>query len=137
MVTSPQEYLSGKRREVTLPSTLPNGEHPVFIIRKPPTKVMIRLLSLLEVSLDVNRNPELLEKDINEAMNTPQAAEKIVRFLDLLLPACVVEPKITNDPNETDGIYIDDVDMEDQLALLEAILDLAGLSKKAEEERNL
>jgi len=137
MVTKAEEYLAGKHKKVKLPSILPNGKHPVFIIRKPPMRVIIELLRILDVSLDVDKNPEVLERGFMEAWNSMDVKEKIAGFIDLLLPACVVEPRITLDPNEKDAIYIDDLDMEDQFKLLEEIWDFAGLSKEAEKQRNL
>ena len=137
MVTTPKEYLAGKYREVVLPSTLPNGEHPVFLIRKPPTRVLIEVLSLLDVNLTPETKPEELEKNFTERIVNTDIKEKLPKLLELLIPACVVEPKISLDPNEEDAIYIDDLDFEDQFKLLDEIWNFAGLSKKAEEQRNL
>jgi len=137
VVTSPEEYKKGRWKEVTLPSTLPNGEHPVFRIRKLPARLSIELVRMLGLSLSPDMDPEAFEKLVSEEIRKPRNVDKLTEFIEKVLVACVVEPRITTDPNEKGAIYIDDLDPEDQVALIEAIWEYAGLTKEGSEERNL
>ena len=137
MPTSVEEYRRARYRDVTLPSTLPSGEHPVFKIRKPPVEVLLEVMRELEIQISPEENPEAFEKTVEERLKDTDMTSLLQVLIKKLLPACVVEPRVTLDPNEKDALWIGDIDYEDQIALFEAIWDFAGLGKKAEEARNL
>ena len=135
--TSAAEYKKARYKAVELPSLLTDGSHPVFIIRKPPPKIYVKLLEMFNVQVTIDSDPEEIERALTGQAMREDIKAKLPQFLEILLPACVVEPRVTTDPNDKEALHIDDIDSKDQFALLEAILDFAGLSERAEEERNL
>lgn len=137
MPTSVEEYRKGKQKVIELPSLLADGTHPKFIIRKPPTKTMLRLLDLLGIKITGDMDPEELEKTVEEAVKGEDLKVKVAEYLATLLPACVVEPKITLDPTEEGALCLDDLEYQDQFALLDAVWEFAGLTEEASKERNL
>jgi len=128
--TKIEEYRKGKIKAVKLPSKLASGEHPIFIIRKPPTRVLIKFFQIFGL------NPATVtEKDMEELVKTKEYQYKIMSFLDELLPVAVVEPRITVDPRESNALHIDELEPEDQIFLANAIFEHAGITAKAMERR--
>ena len=130
--TTAEEYLAGKIKKVTLPSTTASGEHPVFIIRKIPPKAALELASLLELPEDADL------ENINEALSSINIREKLPELIDITIPACVVKPKIKKEKKNEECpkcLCIDDLEIEDLVALFEEILEFNGLTAKGIKKR--
>lgn len=130
--TTAEEYLAGKVKKVALPSTTASGKHPVFIIRKIPPKTALELTSLLELPEDADL------ENINEALSMANVKEKLPKLIDIIIPACVVKPKIKKEKKHEECIKclsIDDLEIEDLVALFEEILEFNGLTAKGIKER--
>jgi len=74
-------------------------------------------------------------EEIEQQTKTLKPAD-IDKLIPLLLPACIVKPKVTLSGGK-DSLAIDDITWEDQLKLLEEIFEFSGLTREAERSRNL
>jgi len=139
LATSVKQYRKGKYKTVELPSTLEDGSHPVFVIRKPPITAMVKIMDVLGLKIPSEVSPEDLEKTIEErrkALAKRLSTKDFVKVMEILLPACVVEPKISLEASD-DALAVDELEFEDQIQLLDAVWKFSGLSKESEETRNL
>jgi len=136
LVTTSKQYRAGKTKEVELPSVLEDGGHPVFVIRKVPTKILIKLLSALDVKITPDVEAAQLEGQVKEKLKDVDLGKLTADFLAEIIPVCVVEPKISLDENDKDAIFIDDLDPEDGLALFDEIFKFQGLTEEAAKERS-
>ncbi|RLE64028.1 MAG: hypothetical protein DRJ47_08690 [Thermoprotei archaeon] len=130
--TTAEEYLAGKIEKVVLPSTTASGKHPVFIIRKIPPKAALELASLLELPEDVDL------ENINEALSSIDVKEKLPELIDIIIPACVVKPRIKKEKKNEECpkcLCIDDLEIEDLVALFEEILEFNGLTAQGIKKR--
>lgn len=137
MTTTAKQYLSNKRKDIELPSVLPDGSHPVFTIRKVPVNTAMKIMQVLEV--DIEEDELVLEKLAEELSNRfkgYEAADKIAEVLDIVLPVCVVNPKIvlTEDELTGDELLLEDIDAEDQMFLYQAINNFGGIGEQKVEE---
>jgi len=114
------EYKSKAIKEVPLPSGF------VFKIRRIPPRLIPGLTDIGEY-----KNPkEMTMAERREAMS------KLMEHMMVVIPACVVEPKIvTGDSVPEDAIHFDDLAFDDLFALYTAIIDHTGLTAKAAEKR--
>ena len=130
--TTAEEYLAGKIKKVTLPSVTATGKHPIFVIRKIPPKAALELAGLLELPEDADL------ENINEALSTINVREKLPELIDIVIPACVVKPKIKKEKKNEECpkcLCIDDLEIEDLVALFEEILEFNGLTAKGIKKR--
>jgi len=130
--TTAEEYLAGKIKKVTLPSVTATGKHPVFVIRKIPPKAALELADLLELPEDVDL------ENINEALSSIDVKEKLPELIDTIIPACVVKPRIKKEKKNEECpkcLCIDDLEIEDLVALFEEILEFNGLTAKGIKKR--
>ncbi len=117
-VTTVKEYVAKQRKKVELPSGF------VFEIRKMSPLTFTKMFELIGVS-SVD-NEEETERKIQEGLQG---------ILELVIPVCVVKPKIVIGDAGEDELSLDDLDMDDFLALLEEITDFSGLDKESVEGR--
>jgi len=132
--TEAKAYSSGKTKAVTLPSILPDGTHPVFIIRKMPPRTAIKLLGVLKINVDIDLEAKP-EKALKRAMKDLDA-QKLLEVVNIVIPDCVVEPRIVPGKAEgTDELSIDDIELDDLFHLFDKIWEWSGLTEKAAKER--
>ena len=133
MPTSVEEYRKARVREIELPSVLEDGKtHPVFKIRKPNATVLIEFSSAL--GLEISEDIERIKESYKASLKTPEGQQKVSDGLRKLLVNCVVEPQLSL-VEEKDKLFVDDVDVDDQLRLLDAILETTKLSEEAKRQR--
>jgi len=134
--TEAKAYSSGKTKPVTLPSTLPDGSHPVFIIRKMPPKTAIKLLGLLKINIGVDLEAASKpEKALKKAMKKLNA-QNLLDVVNTVIPDCVVEPKVVlGNAEKADELSIDDIELDDLFHLFDEIWKWSGLTEKAAKER--
>jgi len=134
--TEAKAYSSGKTKAVTLPSTLPNGSHPVFIIRKMPPRTAIKLLSVLKINIEVDLEAaDRPEKALRKAIKNLDA-QKLLEVVNTVIPDCVVEPKVVLGKAKRAGeLSIDDIELDDLFHLFDEIWEWSGLTEKAAKER--
>ena len=101
---------------------LPSGF--VFEIRKMPPLVYAKMTDLIGVRS--NDSPEVIEEKVQKGQRA---------MMELVVPRCVVKPKIVLENPKEDELTIDDLEMGDFLALLEEISEFSGISKESIEER--
>lgn len=134
MPTSAEEYKKARMKEVTLPSLLTDGTtHPIFIVRKPNAKALIAFTSSL--GLELSEDVEAIKQKYTESLKTPEGQKKVSEGLRELLVSCVVEPKLSLAANDSDTLNVDELDSEDQIKLLEAILETTGLTEEEKAKR--
>jgi len=109
-IVSPEEYRKAKTKVVSAPS----GYN--FKIRKMTPEVADALLKKLPAKGELP--PETLPE-----------------LIELLLPACIVEPKVVASEGTSDTLSVDELDPGDQIVLLMEIIDFSGLSAAAERAR--
>ncbi len=117
-VTTVKEYVAKQRKMVKLPSGF------VFEIRKMSPLTFTKMFELIGVR--PNETEEETEKKVQEGLQG---------ILELVIPVCVVRPRIVLGPAGKDELSLDDLDMDDFLALLDEITEFSGLDKKSVEER--
>jgi hypothetical protein len=133
-VTSASAY----RTETTFLRELKSGR--VFRLKEPDGKVLAKLLKIFGLEIPEVREDETIEEVRERLRNNPQvpslSMDKLEDLIILLLPACVVEPKIVWDWSETDDkhLHFEEMVQSDQLDILFVILEVIGLSIKAMEE---
>jgi len=96
--------------------TAPSGKK--YTIKKMPRKTFVSIMKLIPATTD--------EEEAREAMMS-----NLVELSDTLLPECVVKPKISTQPtqsNDPNVIYIEDLDIPDIFFLISEIFDISGLS---------
>jgi len=116
--TSPEDYVKGNRKSVTLPSGA------IFVIRRIPPRMLGRLMRVFgteaEKAADIVKSPEF--------------RQQFPELMAELIPSCVVLPKITVNPEE-DSICIDDIGPNDLYALIGEIFSFSGLTPEAVKTR--
>lgn len=111
-------YVKGRnRKEVEAPSGY------TFTIRQIPTRVYSKLTKISKK-----------RKKLNEKISEDEVPEDIIELMDVVLTSCVVKPRITLDPSDTDALHIDDVLVEDGVFLIDAVYEYTGVNKEAMEE---
>jgi len=128
-----ERYRKSKLFKVELPSTLEDGTHPVFTVRKPNAERLMKFMAVLNIepSEDIN----LMKQRYMDLIKSEQGPKRVAEALTDILIDCVVEPKLTSEVNCETMLHVDEIDFEDQHALLDAIMSLAGFSKEKEEQR--
>ena len=117
-IVSARAYKSTKKKIVTLPSGFK------FEIRKVPPSVYGDILAILDVS---NVGP-------NEATTLSQ--KHLVDILKIIIPRCVVRPKIVVEcTDDEDVLCLDDLDYADGFALLDHIYEFSGITAEAAKNR--
>ena len=115
-ITSPKEYLKGQRKKITLPSGA------VFEIRKLSPIAFGEILKIT--------GPETA-RDMDDVIR-----DKIVDIMKVIVPRCVVKPKITlEETDDEDKLSLEDLEMQDVFALLDEVYAFSGLSTEDTEER--
>ncbi len=116
--TSAKEYRARQRKTITLPSGF------VFEIRKMSPLVFTKMFDLIGVT--GSDSSEVAKKKVQEGLQ---------KILELVIPRCVIKPKISLEPAGEDELSLDDLEMDDFLMLLEEITTFSGLSEGSIEER--
>jgi len=109
-VVSPEEYRKAKTKIVSVPS----GYN--FKIRKMTPEVADALLKKLATKEELP--PETLPE-----------------LIELVLPACVIEPKIVASEGTSEALSVDELDPGDKIVLFMEVIDFSGLSAAAERAR--
>lgn len=134
-VTDAGQYRKTRTKLITLPSTLEDGSHPVFRIRRPGAKALMRLYAQLSIESTAGLSREEAVEKSKEYFKTQEGREQIIQFLDGILTSCVVEPKIVVGEPKENALSIDELDIEDQMFILEEILKFAGITEEKAKER--
>jgi len=131
--TSAGEYRKARMKDVVLPSVLADGKtHPVFKIRKPSAKSLITFTGAL--GLELSEDIERIKEQYKVSLKTPEGQQKVSEGLRQLLVDCIVEPKVSLVEN-ADALCVDEIDLNDQLKLLEAILETTGMTEEVKAAR--
>ena len=109
-----KEYTERNRKTIESPSGMK------FTIRKIPTRTYSKIEQL----------SSKVKKDISDG----EASEKFYQMTLILLPACVMSPKISIDEYSDKKVHIDDIDVEDASFIVSKIYDFTGLSSEKMEE---
>ena len=133
MPTSVEEYRKARTKDVVLPSVLSDGKtHPTFKIRKPSAKSLITFTGAL--GLELSEDIERIKEQYKVSLKTPEGQQKVSEGLRQLLVDCIVEPKVSLVEN-ADALCVDEIDLNDQLKLLEAILETTGMTEEVKAAR--
>jgi len=125
-IATAKEY----RKAMTKVIRLPSGFY--FRIRKMSPQAMAQLMDIYGEVLPRGRReltPEEREK-IREIGH-----EKFAEILKIVIPSCVVEPKIVENATSEDELSLDDLSSDDLFALLDEITAFSGLTVEAAKER--
>lgn len=137
-VTSASVYRDSKRKEVELPSVLPDGSHPIFVIGKPGPRIAVKILELLNIGDKEPEeiSPEEAAKKVKESLKGVDVRLRAIEMIDILVPGCVVSPRVTLEhTDDPDILNIDDIEISDQFFLLNIIMEFSGLTKEKAEKR--
>ena len=121
-VVSPSEYRKKRQKVVQTSSGYK------WLIRKMPPSVGNQLLHIFGVT---EISPEMKEEDIKVD------PEKLLEAIEVVLPTCVVKPKIVAGEGSEDALSLDEIDFGDQIELTFEIIDFSGLSAAAQKAREL
>lgn len=119
-VTSAKAYRERQRKIVTLPSGF------VFEIKKMSPLTFTKMFELIGVGTDVTgeRAEEMVK-------------EKLYDVLKLIIPECVVNPKIVlESTDDEDALALEDLEMDDFFALLNEISEFSGLGEESIKDRD-
>lgn len=120
-ITLASEYRAKQRKIVTLPSGF------TFEIRKMSPLVFAKMFDVLGYEANVSK--EQTESIIKE---------KLEEILKLIIPNCVVKPKISLEPTDDEEVLcLEDLEMDDFYTLLDEISNFSGLSEDDMKEREL
>lgn len=136
--TSASEYRDSKRKEVELPSVLPDGSHPIFIIGKPGPRVAMKILDVLNIGGEEPEElgPEEATERVKESLKGVDVRLRAIEMIDILIPGCLVSPRVTLEhTNDVNLLHIDDIEISDQFFLLDAIMEFSGLTQEKAEDR--
>ena len=112
-----QEYVKKNRKTVTTRSGA------TFVIRKIPPTCMHIVFKLAQYAKSATGEVD------------PRYFEELSDVLRELIPKCVVEPKITLEP-QPDSIALDDLGLDDVMELFTSIFDFTGLGPRQAAERD-
>ncbi len=110
-----------------------------WVIRSIPAYDLLQHYDLFsDLPKDVDLKPDADGK-LNDA-NAKVLQEKLLPLMELIVPACSVDPPITVDLKDPridsgDALHLRDISFSTVTDLFAQILDLSGLSKAAEDER--
>jgi len=119
-IVKPSEYRAAQTKIVTVPSGFN------FKIRKMTPETAQKLLRKLA--------PE--SGEITEAEITAKIQD-LPELIRIVVPACVVEPKIVQGKSSSDALSLDELDPGDQLWLMMEAISFSGLEKAARKAREL
>jgi len=128
-----ERYRKSKLFKVELPSTLEDGTHPVFTVRKPNAGTLMKFMAVLNI--EPTEDTSLMKQRYMDLIKSVEGQKRVAEALTDILIDCVAEPKLTSNTNCETMLHVDEIDFEDQYALLDAIMSLAGFSKEKEEQR--
>ena len=121
-IATAEEYKSKQTKTIRLPS----GFH--FKIRKMSPTAMAELMNIYGEALPPARR-ELTSEET--AKMSKIGREKFAEILEAVVPKCVVEPKISTNPEKKDELALDDLSSDDIFALLDEITTFSGLTAPA------
>ena len=120
---SAEEYRKRVYKDVTMPDGF------VFTIRKMNYKTLTALLDVYGEA-PTGELTEQQKKEIGDKIR-----KQLPSIISIVIPACVVKPKISVNPTSENELALDDVEPGHLLALVNAITDFSGLTGQAAEER--
>jgi len=126
--TTPEEYRRGKTKNFRVPSGA------VFKIRKMTMGTVASFFETLGLSLPSSGKTEEVRQALESKLKEPEAASKIINAIHVLLPDCIVEPKVTV-KSGADSLSVDEIEPQDQFALFAEIMDFGGWSEEVIEAR--
>ena len=116
-VTTAEEYRRGKQEVVELPS----GAR--FKIRKMSPLEFGKLMEVLGTAANAP-----------DSLREAQIRDRIVDVMRVLIPGCVVEPKISFESKEG-CLSFEELEVADAMALMDAVYEFSGLAAEDAEER--
>lgn len=126
--TTAADYRKGKTKMAKLASGA------VFEIRKMPIPAFSILIRILDIDAPKGTPIEKVEEMMQERMSDPEFKVKVVEAMVKVLPHCVVNPPIRDQPAK-DVLTIDDVETADIVELFGVIMDFSGIDKMAKQLR--
>jgi len=121
-IATAKEYRKTQTKVIRLPSGF------YFRIRKMSPTAMAKLMEVYGETLPPGRReptPEEMER-MREV-----GRKKFAEILKVILPTCIVEPKVSLNPTSEDELALDDLASDDIFALLDEITAFSGLGPKA------
>jgi len=129
-VSTPTDYRKGKTKLLKLPS----GH--VFEIRKLTLPAMMDLMKVLNIDVPAGTPVDQVEGLMKERMEKAQFKEDVIAAVDLIIPKCVIRPKIV--PSQVAGeneLSIAEIDPADSLELFQSIIEFSGLEEMTKKFR--
>jgi len=136
--TTAAKYIKDKIKAIELPSTLSDGTHPTFLIRKMPVKTVVKAFNLLKIGFEFDLEEQMTAKKIMESVKSSLrklSPEELFNIVSEVVTDCVVQPTITNSPSKPGELSIDDISFEDLFFLFDQIWEFSGITEKAVKER--
>lgn len=109
--TTAEAYKKGSRKIVTLASGF------MFEIRRLPPKLLPHIFAFGAVARD--KNP-----------GSPEVSESFTKALEVILPACIVKPRVVLENPKPDELEVDDISPDDAIELFRHIMDLSGMTPR-------
>jgi|GEM_PF-6090497 len=108
-----------------------------WLIRPIPT---YDLLSNLDKFSSMPKNVHDIKSDDLSDEDAKYLKEQILPLIDILLPACTIDPPVTIDNNDPrlltgEAIHIRDLSYNTVLAIFNKITEITGMTREAEEAR--
>jgi len=135
MGIKPHEVFNSKNRATKVITTTfkkDNVEKPIeieWVVKPMSPRLMVKNY----------KNFAALENADSKDLTLEEQAEmmqKLAPLIDIILPACCIDPKIVFEGETGKGqIHIDDLDMETLMKLFSGIFEASGITEKTKEER--
>ncbi len=135
MGIKPHEVFNSKNRATKVITTTfkkDNVEKPIeveWVVKPMSPRLMVKNY----------KNFAALENADSKDLSLEEQAEmmqKLAPLIDIILPACCVDPRIVFEGETGKGqIHIDDLDMETLMKLFSGIFEASGITEKTKEER--
>ncbi|RLG45123.1 MAG: hypothetical protein DRN81_02665 [Thermoproteota archaeon] len=125
-VTTAKEY----REKMTKIVTLPSGFN--FRIRKMPPLALAKLMSIYDEALPATGR-ELTPEE--EEKMKEIGKRRFAEIIKVVIPDCIVEPKVSLNPSSEDELSLDDLAADDIFKLLDEIMEFSGLGEAAKKAR--
>ena len=124
--TQASEYRKGRTKLVTVASGA------TFRIRKAPPQTVLRLFKAFGIKVKASDK----ERQIKERIAKLEVGEKVESAMSILLPDCVIEPKVILKGNpKGNEVLIEELHPLDAFDLLDEVVDFSGLSEEAAKTR--
>jgi len=127
---SAKDYRAKRQLTFKVPSGLD------WTIRKIPFRIMWKMLEILGIEVPEGMTEEDAREYVKKELKGKKITPKVVEIVNLVVPAISLKPKVViGVATDDDELGIDDIDMEDLMAVFGKGMEISGATEDAVKER--